>query len=126
SLGRFTGNTSWAPGPLDFPFERHALAFRDAAAHFLTEAFDVRACRIAGVYQEVRVLLAHLGSTHPEAAATRRIDQPPGLVAGRVLEGRAAGLAPQRLGLLAGMRDAVHLRADLCRVARRAAEPRRD
>ena len=43
-----------------------------------------------------------------EAAAAGRIDQLPGLVAGRVLEGRAAGLAAQRLRLpraLAAMRS---------------------
>src|SRR5690606_35888292 len=93
---------------------------------FLAQPLDVGAGGVAGVYQEVGVLLADLGTTHPEPAATRRIDQPPGLVAGRVLEGRAAGLAPERLRFLARGGDALHLGADHLRIPRDTAEARRD
>src|SRR5690606_12684665 len=116
------GASSNAPSPpadpLDFPFESHALALAHPPAHFLAQSLDIRARRIAGVYQEVGVLRADLRAAQPEPAATGRIDQAPGLVAGRILEGRAAGLAAERLRLLAGVGDAVHLRADVLGIAR--------
>src|SRR6476660_5437524 len=61
-----------------------------------------------------------------QSAATRRIDQHPGLVTVRVLEGRASGAASERLRFFAGASDRVHLRRDRSRVARLAAEGRFD
>src|SRR3546814_3555256 len=57
-------------------------------------------------------LLAHLRSALGEPAATRRIDQLPRLFTWRVLEGRTARLAAQRLRLFAAGGDAVHFRLD--------------
>src|SRR3954452_2115339 len=68
------------------------------------------------------MLFRDLGVPHAEAAAACGIDQRPGLVAGRVLEGRAAGAAAERLRFLAGAGDGVHLRADRLKVAGRAPE----
>ena len=45
---------------MNFPLERHALAFRDPAAHFLTQAFDGGAAALARVYQQVAVLFGDL------------------------------------------------------------------
>ena len=72
------------------------------------------------------MLFRDLRAAYRQPAAARRIDQPPSLVAWRVLEGRAAGAAAQRLRFLAGRGDAVHLRADRRGRARQAAEGRRD
>ena len=59
-----------------------------------------------------------------QSAAARRVDQRPGLVARRVLEGRAAGAAAQRLRFLARAAMRVHLRADRVGIAGRARETR--
>ena len=68
------------------------------------------------------MLLAHLRAAQREAATARFIDQRPGLVPVRVLEGRSAGLAAQRLAFLARGGDAVHFRLDRGRLAGFAAE----
>ena len=47
-----------------------------------------------------------------EPAAAGLVDQLPGLAAGRILEGRAAGLLADRLRGLARRGDAVHLGLD--------------
>ena len=68
--------------------------------------------------------LRHLGRAHGEAAHPGAVDQLPGLVARRVLEGRAAGAALDRLGGLAAFRDLVHCRGNLGGIARTALEQR--
>ena len=59
-----------------------------------------------------------------QAAAAGRVDQLPGLVARRVLEGRAAGAALHRLRRLARFGDLVHLGGDRGRIAGRALKQR--
>ena len=63
------------------------------------------------------MLLRHLRIADAQPAATGRVDQRPRLVPGRILEGRSAGAAAQRLALLARGGDAVHLGLDRRRVA---------
>src|SRR5262249_59245777 len=59
-----------------------------------------------------------------EAAATGGIDELPRFMTRRVLEGRAAGAALDRLGRLARFGDFLHLCGDLGRIAGRALEQR--
>ena len=49
--------------------------------------------RVAVVDEEIAVHLRHMRAAHAQAPAARRVDQLPGAVAGRVLEGRSAGAA---------------------------------
>ncbi len=77
------------------------------------------------------MLFRHLRAAERHSAAAGGVDQRPGLVARRVLEGRAAGAAAQRLRFLARGGDAVHLGADrrrdrrACRGTSRRRPPRR-
>src|SRR5689334_386619 len=68
------------------------------------------------------MLFRDLSVASSDSAAPGGVDQRPGLVTMRILEGRAAGAAAQRLRFLAGSGDGVHLRADRFRVARFSAE----
>ena len=62
------------------------------------------AARIAGIDQEIAVHFRHLGAADAQAAAAGGIDQLPGAVAGRILEGGAAGLFADWLrGLAMGL-----------------------
>ena len=96
-----------------------------AAAHFLAEALDVGSAGVAAIDQEVAVQLGDLRVADHEAAAAGGIDQLPGLVPRRVLEGRAAGAALHRLRGLALAGDLVHLGGDRRGVAGRALKQRR-
>ncbi len=95
-----------------------------ARAHRLAQRLDVGGGGAAEIDQEVAVQLRHLRVADLEAAAAGGVDQLPGLVAGRVLEGRAAGAALDRLRRLARLGDLVHLGGDRGRIARRALEQR--
>src|SRR6185295_12930751 len=72
------------------------------------------------------MLFRDLGIADLKPAATRRIDQRPRLVAGRILEGRAARPTPEGLRFFASTGDRVHLGADRLGLARRAAKSRFD
>ncbi len=72
------------------------------------------------------MLLAHLRAAHRQASTARGVNQFPGLVSRRIFEGRTAGLGPDRLRLLASLRDPVHLGTDDFGIARPALEARRD
>src|SRR3954449_2891849 len=72
------------------------------------------------------MLFRDLGIADSKAATTRGIDQCPGLMTRRVLEGRATGAAAKRLRFLAGAGNRVHFRADRDRLTWRAAERRRN
>src|SRR3546814_7779992 len=52
--------------------------------------------RVAGIDQEVAVLVRHHGTAEREPAAAGGVDELPGLGARRVLEGAAAGAAADR------------------------------
>src|SRR4029079_13273719 len=76
--------------------------------------------------QEVAMLFRDLRIALPQTAATGGVDQRPGLVARRILEGRTPGTAAERLRFLAGAGDCVHLGADRLGLSRNAAERRLD
>src|SRR5205809_402889 len=59
----------------------------------------------------------HLRAANREATTARCVDQLPGLLPRRILEGRAAGAALDRLRCLARLRDLIHLRGDCGRIA---------
>ncbi len=76
----------------------------DSGADGFAERFDVMRGGVADVDQEITVHLRDLGATDLQAATAGSVDQFPGAVAGRILEGRAAGLFPDRLcGLAVGL-----------------------
>src|ERR1051326_8696003 len=78
---------------LDFPFEGDVGFRLDPAADFLAQRLNLRACRASEIQEKITMLFRDLGVTHPKAATSRRVDEGPRLVAGRVLEGRTAGAA---------------------------------
>jgi hypothetical protein len=104
--------------------EFDARGFLHPRAHRLAQRLDVGGGRVAEVDQEVAVQFRHLRIADDEAAAAGGVDQLPGLVAGRVLEGRAAGAALDRLRRLARLGDLVHLGGDGGRIAGPALEQR--
>src|SRR5262249_13570186 len=78
----------------------------------------------AEIDQKIAVHLRHLRIADFQAAAAGGIDELPRFVTRRVLEGRAAGAALDRLGRFARLGDFLHLRGDLGRIAARALEQR--
>src|ERR1700722_728082 len=72
---------------------------------------------VTGIDQEIAVHFRYLRAADAQAAAAGGIDQLPGAVAGRILEGRSPRLFANRLrGLAVGL-HLVHSRTDrvLCR-----------
>src|SRR3712207_5702590 len=90
-------STSRDADPLDLPFELHARHVPHPPADLFPEALDVGGLRLAVVDQEVAVHLRDLRIPAPQAAAPGGVDQLPGLLARRVLEGRAARARVDRL-----------------------------
>ena len=72
------------------------------------------------------MLLRHLRATKCQPAAPGGVDQRPRLVARRVLEGRSAGAAPERLRCLARGGDPIHLGLNRSGIARPALKGRAD
>src|SRR4051812_32314447 len=107
---------------LNFPFQLDAGMGFDPPPHFLAERLDIGRTRLAQVEQEVAMLFRDLRVADGEAPAACRVDELPGLGAGRVLEGRAAGAAAQGLRRLPLLGDPVHLGGDAGAVARYALE----
>src|SRR5437764_7411894 len=79
--------------PLDLPVQRDAGILLHALAHGLAQRLDVGGGGTAEVDQEIAVHLRHLGVAELEAPAAGGVDELPGLMSRRVLEGRAAGAA---------------------------------
>src|SRR6185312_17007136 len=104
------------PDSLDFPFQVDPGVRPDAFAHRLAERLDVGGGCAAEIDEEVAVQLGDLRVAGLEPAAAGLVDHLPGIVAGRVLEGRAAG-AVARLRGLALVLDRGHLDGDRVRVA---------
>src|SRR5260370_38193981 len=75
---------------------------------------------VVGVDQEIAVHFGDLRAPDAQATATGRIDQLPGTVARRILEGRAAGLFANRL---CGLAMAPHLLHPLADRLRRGGRP---
>ena len=108
----------------DLPFQRHAGRREHAAAHFLAQAFDVGGRRVAGVDQEIAVLLRHLRAAAGQAAAAGGVDQFPRLHVRRIAERGAAGAGADRLRGFAAGADLRHARGDRRRRAGLCAQPR--
>src|SRR6185312_7913203 len=84
----------------------------DVGADGLAQALEVGGGGLAGVDQEVGVQRREHRAAKRLAAPAGRVDQLPRRMARRVLEGRAAGLLADRLGLLAPRGDLVHALGD--------------
>src|SRR5438128_8009369 len=80
---------------------------------------------VTGIDEEIAVHFRHLRSADTKAPAAGGVDQFPGAVAGRILEGRSPGLFADRLRGLAMGLHLGHPRADRFRRADAAAKPRR-
>src|SRR5581483_4901319 len=104
----------------DLPFEADAEMLEDAPAHLLAQALDVGGAGVAGVDEEIRVLLRDHGAAAAETAAAGAVDQLPGLVSRRIGEGRAAGARANRLARAALRLDLGHPLLDPRRIARRS------
>src|SRR5215468_9154312 len=122
--GRARRSTLRRSDPHDLPLELHAGIFFDASTHRLAQRLDVGGGGTAEIDQKIAVHLRHLRAPDFEAAAAGGIDELPRFVTGRVLEGRAAGAALDRLGCLARFGDLLHLCGDRGRIAGRALEQR--
>src|SRR3546814_16154800 len=99
------------PHPLYLPLKLDAAVLLDAAAHFLPQRFDVGGRRLAEIQQEIEMFFRHLGVADCPVPATGGVNLLPGPGAGRVLEGRAAGAAPERRAPIPLRGDAVHIGA---------------
>src|SRR5262245_38492634 len=86
---------------LDLPVEVDAELCADIRTDRLAQSLQVGGGRLAGVDQEIRVQRREHRAAERLAAPARRVHQPPRGIAGRVLEGRAAGLLADRLAGLA-------------------------
>src|SRR5882672_3624633 len=91
-------------------------------AHGFAQRFNIVAGRGTGVDQEVAMHLRHLRAADAQAPAARGVDQLPGAVTWRILEGRAAGLFANWLSGFAVVLHLVHARADRLRRGKYAAK----
>src|SRR5580692_4927362 len=79
------------PNALDLPLELDAARLVHAPAHLFAQRLDIGGAGVAAVDEEIAVHLRDLRITDDEPATAGGVDELPGLPAGRVLEGRAAG-----------------------------------
>lgn len=90
--------------PPDLPSEIDAARIENTGANQLSEGLDVRSGRVAGIDQEIAVLIGDLRATDPQSPAACSIDQLPGRPpigrAWRIGIGKRAArcLVPDRLG----------------------------
>src|SRR6266699_1761187 len=96
----------------------------DPGTHGLAEGFDIMPGCVAGVDQEIAVQFRYLRAADLQAAAAGGVDQLPGAMTKRVLEGRAAGLFANRLSGFAVVLHLVHARADGLGRGHQPAKPR--
>jgi hypothetical protein len=109
--------------PLDFPMQLYTRIRFNPLAHGFAQHFNIMPGGVAGVDEEVAVHFRDLRPAHPQTPAAGGVDQLPGAVAGRVLEGRAAGLFANRLSGFAMGLHLVHPRANGLGVRDLAAKP---
>src|SRR5690606_12307122 len=108
----------------DLPLQLDAARCANARTYGFAEPFDIFGRRLSIVDQEVAVHLRDHRAADAQATTPGCIDQLPGAVVGRVLEGRAAGALLDRLMLLAIGRDLIHGARDVLGLARRPLESR--
>src|SRR5260221_480074 len=108
--GRGEGPRHASPRPsrhadaADLPGQRDAAVGEHARPYRFAELLEIGGRRAAGVDQEVAVLLRYHCAALLQAATAGAVDQLPGLVAGWVGEGAAAGPRADRLaGFAAGL-----------------------
>src|SRR4029453_4476513 len=89
------------PDPLDLPLKLDAGMLFAPPTHRLAQRLDVAGAGAAEIDQKIAVHLRHLRIADLQPAAAGSIDELPRFVTGRVLEGRAARAALDRLGGLA-------------------------
>src|SRR3954454_10939516 len=111
------------PEYLDLGLEGDAEALADAATTLGHQRDHVGGRRLAGVLDEVRVLLGEARAPDPQPAAAGRLEELTGgaLGGGRViggLEGRSEGLDPRRLRLAPAVSHPGEGGADRSRLAR--------
>src|ERR1700722_14044549 len=70
-------NLYWPSDPLDLPFQVDAELLAHVSAHTITQPFQVGGRGLAGVDQEVGVLVGELGRAVQPAAPAGGVDQAP-------------------------------------------------
>ena len=68
-------------------------------SYFVDQTLDIRRCRSAGIHDEIGMLLRHLRAADAPAFQPALLDQPCGVVAGRIAENRPGIRQVQRLAL---------------------------
>src|SRR4026208_337511 len=86
---------------LDLPFEFDTAIFLHPSPHGFAKLLEISPARLPFIYEEVAVHLRDFGVSDRKSPTAGGVDELPRLVPWRVLEGRAAGPALDRLRLLA-------------------------
>src|SRR5258708_27587569 len=86
------------PYAVDPPLGRHPRLGQDIGTYGLAQGFEIGGGGLARIDHEIGVQRRHHGPAQLAATPAGLVHQPPGREAGRVLERRAAGLLPDRLG----------------------------
>src|SRR5580700_6465050 len=107
-----SGSGCGAADALDLPLQLDAELGANIGADGLAQFLEVGGGRFPVVDQEIRVLLGETRRPVRLAAPAGCVDQPPGAVALRVLERRAARLLANGLGGLPPSGDLVHAGPD--------------
>src|SRR5690606_19312733 len=94
----------------------------DPLANCFAEIFEIVAAGIAGIDHEVAMERGHLSAAADKPAASRLIDQLPGGMTLRILEGRPARLFLDRLDRFAVLAHRIHLMPNLRTIVRIAFE----
>src|SRR5690606_16774723 len=104
----------------DLPLKGHARIRLDSCPYGLAQPLDVFRGRLPLVDEEIAVHLGNLRAADAQAAAAGRVDELPGAVTRRILEGGSASSLARRLVLLAVLGNLFHLLEDVLRLARPA------
>src|SRR3546814_19685833 len=96
---------------LNFPFKHDARLRLHTFTHVLAQRFYVGAACATEIEEEVAMLFRNMSRAFRETPAACFIDQAPGLVPIRVLEGGTASAGPQGLRFFAPGCAAVHFRS---------------
>ena len=101
---------AWLPDDAHFRVQLHAVHVLDRLpARARSAPRDPRRVACAVIDDEIGVLGRDRGAADAEALQAGRLDQPRGMVAGRVGEHRAAAPLPDRLARLAPLQQHAHL-----------------
>src|SRR5450755_104355 len=95
--------------------ERNAVHTLDRVLHVADQLLELRGTRVAVVDDEIRVFFRDHGIADAITLESGRFDQSRGMIAGRILEHRAAAPLTRRLGLPAPLGERAHAAARLTR-----------